>query len=80
MKDINWGDVEKAMKEGVVKVTFVKADGTIREMDCTLMSYLLPETKGNKREPNPDLMVVFDIEIEAWRSFRKDSVLDIEVY
>lgn len=62
---------------GVAVVVFKKADGTIREMECTLADYLLPETKGTGRKPSKDVLVVFDLEKEEWRSFRTDSVIEV---
>ena len=47
-------------------------------MRCTLRSDLIPaapvvEGKTPKKE-NPDVQAVWDIEKQAWRSFRFDSV------
>lgn len=72
----NENELLEAMRKGVVVVVFKKVDGTVREMQCTLAPYLLPESKGTGRTPNNDVMVVFDLEAEAWRSFRKDSIIE----
>lgn len=78
-KVIDWELIKEAMRNGVVVVTFLKADGTVREMQCTLAEFLLPETAGSGRPSNDGVVVVFDLEIEQWRSFRKDRVINVEV-
>ena len=79
-KDWDWDTIRESMEEGVVLVTFRKADDTIREMECTLADYLLPETKGQgSTHSGEGTVICFDLEKEAWRSFRKDRVIDVEI-
>lgn len=66
----------------IVLVEFIKADGTVRRMRCTTDEELIPQkedTKGQTqtktRRRSEDVMVVWDLEKEGWRSFRFDSVL-----
>lgn len=65
------------LKEGTVKVTFTKSDGTEREMSCTLkedvIQYTEKKTEKVKKE-NKDILAVWDLDKKAWRSFRLDSV------
>lgn len=68
------------LTKGTAVVTFKKANGEIRDMHCTLLESLLPETTGAERKPNKDVMVVFDLEKEAWRSFRFDTVQKIHLF
>lgn len=75
---MDWEKVKDEMRKGVVLVTFKKKDGTVRVMEATLADYLLPETHGSGRKPNEEVVVCFDLEKEAWRSFRKDSVIEVE--
>ena len=77
---LNEQEIEKLKAElakGLVVVFFKKADGTMREMQATLAPYLLPETAGTGRKTSKDVQVVFDLEIEQWRSFRYDSVVEV---
>lgn len=74
----DWEQIKEQMRSGVVWVTFKKVDGTLRTMECTLAEYLLPPTSGS-RTHNDEVVVVYDIAVEAWRSFRKDSVISVEV-
>ena len=65
-----------------MKVAFTKTDGTIREMICTLQeSFTIPyEKKTEKQKPeNNDVLAVWDVEKDAWRSFRVDSIISATV-
>jgi hypothetical protein len=69
------------LKMGPVKVTFTKKDGTSRVMNCTLQEgVIVPHEKKTDREktPNEALLSVWDIDKGEWRSFRLDSVKQIE--
>ena len=76
MQKIDWETFERRVREEEATVTFKKANGEVRIMACTLASYLLPETY-QEREPTPEVVVVFDLEKNGWRSFRKDTVIQI---
>ena len=75
-------EIRAALKSEVLEVHFIKADDTIREMKCTLQeSFLPPLTEARKLRENlesEDAIAVWDIEKNAWRSFRIDSILRIE--
>jgi len=63
-------------------VTFTKKDGTERVMKCTLQEALIPASQTAKentaRKINKDVLAVFDLDKSAWRSFRLDSVKNVE--
>ena len=69
------------LTKGVVTVVFEKNDGTERTMKCTLSEDIIPvmDTFGvaSKRAKNPDVLAVWDIEANGWRSFRFDSIKSI---
>ena len=71
--------IKDALYTGKTTVTFTKANGETREMICTLRPDLVPEqpvsesTKTPRKE-NPNVQAVWDLEKQAWRSFRFDSV------
>lgn len=76
--------VKTALQTSILNVTFIKKDGTERKMRCTLDSALLPaqtdlEESVQKKTPNPDVLAVWDIENEGWRSFRYDSIIGFEI-
>ena len=66
------------LNEGNVRVVFTKADGTDREMLCTLKADSIPQSveakeKGTRRT-SEEAQAVFDVDKQAWRSFRWDSI------
>jgi len=82
----NWNDfkeesartyLRELLKENEILVTFQKSDGTDREMLCTLMEDKIPEEKKSKntgKKINNEVLPVFDLEKNEWRSFRYNSV------
>ena len=75
----NW--LRGLLKGTTAEVTFTKADGTNRVMLCTLNESVLPKVEITESdEPKPvrvlsnDVLRVWDVEKEAWRSFRWDSI------
>jgi hypothetical protein len=74
------------LKIGPVTVTFNKKDGSERVMDCTLQPELLPplpikedeETAKPKKE-NLDVVSVYDIKAQGWRSFVLKNVTNIKI-
>ena len=70
----------EGLKRNVIKVTFTKLNGDERIMNCTLHESVLPESDGkSKKKENLEVLSVWDIDKDAWRSFRMDSVKDIKV-
>ena len=77
------------LQERVVGVTFTKKDGTERVMQATLSENLIPKAPihaTNTNNPidfsktkkiNTEVQPVFDIEAQSWRSFRWDSIKQI---
>jgi len=71
-------NVVNALKNEVATITFTKKDGSERVMKGTLMPTLLPEFTSDKpkkeRKVNEEVVAVFDIEANGFRSFRLDTV------
>ena len=68
------------LKEGEVNLKFEKKDGTVRDMKATLKSDMVIEyeKKTDKEKViNEEILPVFDIEKQEWRSFRLDSLKEI---
>jgi len=69
----------------VVTVTFTKKDGSERVMRCTLQEEFLPAQdvkdikEGKVRNKTEEVVSVWDLEKEAWRSFRLDSITAVKV-
>jgi hypothetical protein len=81
--------VKGLLANSEITVTFTKADGTDREMLCTLDRNRIPasvakpiqavdgivhESKKPRKEPDPHSVRVFDLEKQEWRSFRFDRL------
>jgi len=74
------------LRNGVVTVNFTKKDGTERIMNCTTAEKYLPEvevkvvqegTEKKARKMSIDSHSVFDMDANAWKSFRWDSIKSV---
>jgi len=68
------------LQDNTLTILFRKVDGTERIIKCTLQeSVVKPHEKKTDRvkKVNDNIISVWDIENEGWRSFRYDSVLEI---
>lgn len=75
----NW--LKSRLGDGPVKVTFVKKNGEERALNCTLKSDVIPlyEKKTDREKAkNDEVLSVWDLDINEWRSFRFDSIKRIE--
>ena len=80
--------VRSLLQKGAVTVAFIKADGSEREMLCTLDHTQIPEapvkpipvdgivreSRKPRKEPDPHSIRVFDLDKQEWRSFRFDRL------
>lgn len=83
--------IKSLLQKGPITVTFIKADGTQRDMKCTLDWQLIPADKQpgqstvdgivkeskQRKEPDVHTLRVFDVEKLEWRSFRFDRLRKI---
>ena len=83
--------IKSLLQKSTITVTFVKADGTDREMLCTLnwdkipqdaikptsVDGIVKESRKPRKEPDPHSLRVFDMEKQEWRSFRFDRLKKI---
>jgi len=80
-------EIVSVLKVADVKVDFTKTNGEKRIMNCTLNPSKLPpqpikeSTDVDKppRKQNLSNVCVFDIDKNAWRSFKIDNVNNFEV-
>ena len=78
-KEKDW--LRTLLHEGVVGITFIKKDGSERLMQCTLSESKIPSEfapKGSEKAKSDEVLPVFDVENDGWRSFRWDSIKKIE--
>ncbi len=73
--------IVEILKTGIHTVTFTKVDGTERTMPCTLDPTIIPtvpvtESKQD-RKVNDAVMRVYVTDINEWRSFRVDNLIQI---
>lgn len=76
--------VIELLKNEVIDIEFVKKDGTTRAMTCTLKHDQLPEQVDveqhiqEKVKPvNEEFLAVFDTVNQGWRSFRWNSLMQV---
>jgi len=80
--------IEKVLNTNKAEVVFYKKDGSVRVMKCTRNFDIMKETTGADQYSlikgasvdNEEVIKVFDLDLNAWRSFRVDSVQSIEVF
>lgn len=73
--------IKSVLLTNTAKITFIKKDGTERVMFCTLKEDLVEyqdKKTDRQKEPNQDVLPVYDLDAKGWRSFRIDSVKGIE--
>jgi len=76
----NW--LKTTLTTEILNVNFVKKDGSERKIKCTLMEDKIPSAKlpkGSDRAKSDEVLPVFDLESDGWRSFRWDSITSVEV-
>lgn len=75
----NRSELIKALVSNVVTVQFTKADGSVRDMVCTLREDSIQPVNGSSSRSDDNIVVVWDLEKDAWRSFKLDKVINYEV-
>ena len=75
-------DMMKELTSRECQVKFKKVNGDLRDMTCTLKEDIIPS--ATKTDPmsqkkiraiNDEVIPVWDVKAEGWRSFRVDSVV-----
>lgn len=86
----DWNTLEKQelrewltglLAERPVELSFEKKDGSIREMKATLKKDLVVEYEkktDKEKVVNEEVLPVFDLDKQEWRSFRLDSLKEIK--
>jgi hypothetical protein len=75
-------DLKSSLRAKVGTVTFTKQNGDERIMRCTLQESVLPAQtdleESIQKKGSTDSLAVWDLEKNAWRSFRYDSVISVK--
>ena len=73
------------LKKGIFEVTFTKVNGEQRIMNFTLHDKVIPQatkkdplTQTKVREINENVVSVWDVKAEGWRSFRTANVTEFK--
>ena len=79
---MNREEIKQLLLKNVAVVTFTKANGDTRVLNCTLQPTIVPqpevkETSTVTRPVNEQVLAVWDVDNTAWRSFRIDSVTSV---
>lgn len=73
--------IKEKLRAGSVTVEFTKADGTQRKMLCTLLESNIPPAEPKKtdrvKKENDDVLAVWDLEAQGWRSFKFSSLISV---
>lgn len=72
----------EALKAHKCIVKFTKVNGEVREMPCTLREDIVPKYEHKterSKEPNEKVLSVWCTDVNAWRSFRVDSVQELRL-
>ena len=71
------------LEDAVVEVEFTKVNGDLRKMKCTKNFDSIPSEKHpigkSVKVYNEEIIRVYDIEADGWRSFRADSITSFKV-
>ena len=75
--------LKSILNDGVANIHFLKSDGTERVMKCTLDRKVVPQVVSEEpkkvRAISPDVLPVYDIEAQGWRSFRWNSIIKVDI-
>ena len=81
--EIDYHELRNLLRENVLKILFLKKDGTEREMYCTLMPETIKNTfsEKNKNEAvaQTRTIAVFDTEKQGWRSMIIENIISYSV-
>jgi hypothetical protein len=84
--------IQDMLRNTQCEVTFLKVNGDERRLLCTLREEYIKQYEAPKDSPkeppkepeavarkkSDEVISVFDMEINQWRSFRKDSVISVQ--
>lgn len=72
--------IHNELSTGITDIEFYKADDSVRAMRATTDPALLPESEREFKASAYDLQLVkvFDVEKQAWRSFKIDRLKSIK--
>ena len=85
MSIVTYEEMKDLLQNAVSNVSFTKKNGDERIMQCTLMPEHLPaievkeDAEKTEKAVNTEVLAVWDLQAEGWRSFRLDSVKKFDI-
>lgn len=78
----NQVSLKERLTNETLLVSFTKANGERRDMQCTLNPSVIPASNEKKeatgtRPSSITSLPVYDVNAKGWRSFRWDSILNV---
>jgi hypothetical protein len=68
------------LRKGLVDLQFKKVNGDLRNMVATLSEDIIPQSdipeEGKERVVNENIVVLYDVEVSGWRSFRIENLVE----
>ena len=83
-RTFRFNDVYDLLVDGIAHFWFRKRDGSLRSAYGTLVMAIIerhggvPEGDGNQERPVNGTVPYFDLEKDAWRCFKADSVQEVD--
>ena len=75
---MNRADLVTLLVNSVITVIFTKvSDGSTRVMKCTLQGEYLPPLTGSNHKRSEEVLPVWSVDDNGWRSFRLDSIQEV---
>jgi hypothetical protein len=71
--------IREELEKGILAIRFTKVNGETRTISATLNDKYLPDRMnyGSGIVRSPDVQPIWDIDEQAWKSFRWDSLLNV---
>ena len=78
--DLTYDNIIEQLENGIVRLSFIKVkDGQVRNMRATLKEDYIPHSdhfpdKRKHLQDKKEVVRVYDLDVEGWRSFRVNSL------
>ncbi len=76
--------LKELLQQNVLEIKFKKIDGSERIMNCSLIQEIIPisenKTPKKAKPENENVLAVWDLEKDAFRSFRVDSLIGYSIF
>jgi hypothetical protein len=74
-------DILARLRKHLCWVKFIKADGTVRNMLCSLNETFLPPPKDTAKDSKPSIstVTVWDVELNEWRAFKLETFIKLAI-